>query len=59
MEDLIKKLTESAGINEAQAAKAIETVVNFIKEKLPPMMHGVVDNFIGSSNEAAADDGLL
>ncbi|MDI9319855.1 MAG: hypothetical protein QM530_05195 [Phycisphaerales bacterium] len=58
MEDLIKKLTETASINEEQAAKAIETVVNFIKEKLPPMMHGVVDNFIGSSN-AAADDGIL
>jgi nucleoid DNA-binding protein len=57
MEDLIKKLTETAGINEDQAAKAIETVVNFIKEKLPPMMHGAVDNFIGSSN--SSDDGLL
>lgn len=58
MEDLIKKLTETAGINEEQAAKAIDTVVNFIKEKLPPMMHGVVDNFISSKNEAA-DDGIL
>jgi len=58
MEDLIKKLTESAGINEDQAAKAIETVVNFIKEKLPPMMHGVVDNFIGGNN-TNSDDGLL
>lgn len=58
MEDLIKKLKESAGINEEQAAKAIETVVNFIKEKLPPMMHGVVDNFI-SSKEESTDDGLL
>ena len=58
MEELIKKLTESAGINEEQAAKAIETVVNFIKDKLPPMMHGVVDNFIGSSNDAS-DDGIL
>jgi hypothetical protein len=57
MEDLIKKLTESADINEEQAAKAIETVVNFIKDKLPPMMHGVVDNFIGSSN--TPDDGIL
>jgi hypothetical protein len=57
MEDLIKKLTETAGINEEQAAIAIETVVNFIKEKLPPMMHGAVDSFIGSSN--SSDDGLL
>lgn len=51
MEDLIKKLTESAGINEQQAEKAIETVVNFIKEKLPPMMHGVVDNFINTKTD--------
>ena len=58
MEDLIKKLTESAGINEDQAAKAIETVVNFIKEKLPPMMHGVVDNFISSKNDTP-DDGMI
>lgn len=58
MEDLIKQLTVSAGINEEQAAKAIETVVNFIKEKLPPMMHGAVDNFIGSKSDAA-DDGIL
>lgn len=58
MEELIKKLTESAGINEEQAAKAIETVVNYIKEKLPPMMHSVVDNFIGGGNDAT-DDGIL
>lgn len=60
MEDLIKKLKESAGINDEQAAKAIETVVNFIKEKLPPIMHGAVDSFInsGSSNETT-DDGLI
>ncbi|MFA6152751.1 MAG: hypothetical protein WC716_15610 [Chitinophagaceae bacterium] len=57
MEELIKKLTQSAGINEEQAAKAVETVVNFIKEKLPPMMHGVVDNFINAAPDAS-DDGI-
>jgi nucleoid DNA-binding protein len=58
MEDLIKKLTETAGITEEQAAKAVATVVDFIKEKLPPMMHGVVDNFINSGTDAT-DDGIL
>jgi uncharacterized protein (DUF2267 family) len=58
MEDLIKKITESAGVNEEQAAKAIEAVVQFIKEKLPPMMHGVVDNFLASPPDSG-DDGLL
>ncbi|MCC6186411.1 MAG: hypothetical protein IT256_04590 [Chitinophagaceae bacterium] len=60
MEDLIQKLKESAGINDEQAAKAIETVVNFIKEKFPPMMHGAVDSFINSdTNGAIGDDGLI
>lgn len=58
MQDLIKKLTENAGINEEQAAKAIETVVGFIKEKLPPMMHAAVDSFVGSKAESD-DDGIL
>lgn len=56
MEDLVKKITETAGVNEEQAVKAIEAVVSFIKEKLPPMMHGVVDNFLSSGS--AEDDGL-
>ena len=58
MEDLIKKLTETAGITEEQAAKAVATVVDFIKEKFPPMMHGVVVNFINSGTDAT-DDGIL
>lgn len=58
MEDLIKKITETAGVNEEQAAKAIDAVVQFIKEKLPPMMHGVVDNFL-ASGPSTTDDGLL
>lgn len=57
MEELIKKLTANAGINEEQAEKAIQTVVNFIKEKLPPMMHAAVDSFIG--NTGTSDDGIM
>ncbi len=46
MQELIKRLTENTGITEAQAAQAIEIMVKYIKEQVPPMMHGAVDNFI-------------
>lgn len=59
MEELIQKITKEAGINEAQAEKAIEAVVNFIKDKLPPMMHGVVDNFLHTDTSNDANDPLL
>lgn len=51
MQELITKLTEKAGISPEQAAKAIDTVKDFVKEKFP-MMAGAVDNLLGS--EAAA-----
>lgn len=57
MEDLIKRLTEHVGLNKEQAQKAIVTVVDFIKEKLPPMMHGAVDSFIQGPS-TSQDDGL-
>ncbi|HTB51995.1 MAG TPA: hypothetical protein VK718_04400 [Ferruginibacter sp.] len=43
MEELIKNLTEKAGITEEQAHQALETIKDFIKEKFP-MMAGAVDN---------------
>ena len=35
MDDLIKLVTKQAGISEAQAKKAVETIMDFIKDKLP------------------------
>ena len=46
MQELIKLLTEKAGITEEQAAKSIETIKDFVKEKFP-MMAGAVDNLFG------------
>lgn len=56
MQELIKKLTETTGISEVQAEQAIAAVADFIKEKLPPMMHPMVDNFIGKK-ETGEDGG--
>jgi len=57
MQELIQKLVATTGISEQQAAQAITTVADFIKEKLPPMMHSMVDNFIGKKEENKDEKG--
>jgi len=51
MNELITRLTNKAGISAEQAAKTIETIREFAKEKFP-MMSGAIDNIL-SGNEAA------
>lgn len=49
MEELLKKLTENAGLSPDQAVKAIEVVKDFVKEKFP-MLSGAVDQIFGKKN---------
>lgn len=42
MQELIDQLKQKAGLTDEQAAKAIEAVKDFVKEKFP-MMAGAVD----------------
>lgn len=42
MDELIQELQTKAGLTEEQAAKAIDTIKDFVKEKFP-MMAGAVD----------------
>lgn len=48
MNELIEKLKSEAGLTDEQAAKAVETIVGFVKEKFP-MLGGAVDNIFGSN----------
>ncbi len=43
MDELIKMVASKAGINADQAQKAIDTVVGFLKEKLPAPIAGQID----------------
>ena len=55
MQELIEKLTTKVGISEEQAAKVLDTIKEFVKEKFP-MMAGAVDNLLpteGGSNAPA------
>jgi uncharacterized protein (DUF2267 family) len=49
MDELIKQVSERAGISEAQAGTAINTVVGFLKERLPAPIAGQVDTVLNSS----------
>jgi hypothetical protein len=44
--NLLEQLKAKAGLNEEQAMKAVQTIAEFIKGKVPPMMHGMIDNFL-------------
>lgn len=46
MENLIKQVSEKAGISEAQAKTAVDTVVLFLKDKIPAGVRPMVDSFI-------------
>ena len=48
MDELIKQVSERAGISEAQAGTAVTTVVGFLKERLPAPIAGQVDNALTS-----------
>jgi uncharacterized protein (DUF2267 family) len=47
MDELIKMVTEKAGISEDQARQAIEAVMGFLKDKLPGPIAGQVENVLG------------
>ncbi|MCP4421167.1 MAG: DUF2267 domain-containing protein [Chloroflexi bacterium] len=49
MDDLIKLVTEKAGISTEQAKIAIETVVGFLKDKLPAPIAGQLDKVISGA----------
>jgi uncharacterized protein (UPF0335 family) len=56
MEELIKKITEKTGITPEQAKATIETIVDYVKEKIPPMFHGQIDKIMKSAKEKGYDD---
>jgi hypothetical protein len=60
MDELIKLVTQKTGISEAQAKTAVETVVTFLKQKLPAPLASQVDSALaGGMPNLGALGGLL
>ena len=55
MENLIKMVSEKTGITEAQATTAVQTVVSFLKDKLPAGMGSQLESFISGSAGSMSD----
>ena len=58
MEQLIKLVTEKTGISESQATTAVNTVINFMKDKLPANLSTQVDSLMKGGNISDMAGGL-
>jgi uncharacterized protein (DUF2267 family) len=52
MDELVKQVVEKTGISESQARTAVETVVGFLKNRLPESLAGHVDGALGAAGGA-------
>ncbi len=55
MEQLIKVVSEKAGISEAQAKQSVEAVMGFLKDKLPAGMGQQVESFISGNSSSVGN----
>ena len=58
MDELIRQVTERTGISESQARTAVETVIGFLKTRLPAPIAGHLDGVIGGGASGAGGGGL-
>lgn len=56
MDQLVKMVQERTGIDESQARTAVDTVVGFLKDRLPAPVAGQIDGVIsgGESREGGS-----
>lgn len=57
MEQLVQLVSEKAGIPVESAQKAVDTVIGFIKDKLPEPIASQLDGYIGGDGQAEGEAG--
>ena len=55
MESIIKMVCEKTGISESQAKTAVETVVSFLKDKMPGGIGAQVESFVNGGTDSLGD----
>lgn len=50
MDELIKLVSQKTGLPQDKAKVAVDTVVNFLKKKLPPAIAGQLDTILAGGN---------
>ena len=56
MDELIRMVSERAGIPEDAARTAVSTVLGFLKDRLPEPIAGQIDNVVGGSESGQGGD---
>ncbi len=51
MDELVQMVAEKAGVSEDQARQAVDTVVEYLKEKLPEPIAGQVDKVLSGTGD--------
>ena len=59
MDELVKLVSQKAGISEDQARIATETVLDFLKDKLPPQFAGQIDTILSGGDISKSLGGLF
>jgi uncharacterized protein (DUF2267 family) len=59
MDELAKQIAAQAGIPEAQAQKAAQVAVKFLKDKLPAPLAGQIDAALSNTQTTQAAASLL
>jgi hypothetical protein len=57
-ENLVQLVSQKAGIPEAQAKTAVDTVINFLKQKLPAPIAGQIDAVLAGGSVDDITKGL-
>jgi hypothetical protein len=55
MDELIRQVSERSGISEDQARTAVNTVLGYIKGRIPAPLGAQLDNLVGAGAGAAGD----
>ena len=58
MDQLIQMVQDKAGIDEGQARTAVNTVLGFLKDRLPGPIAGQIDSVIGGQGEGEQTVGI-
>jgi hypothetical protein len=59
MQELIKLVAQKTGIPEDKAKMAVETVIRFLKDKLPAPIAGQIDGVLGGGGSLPGLGGIL
>ena len=57
--ELVKLVSSKTGLNEEMATLAVDVVINFLKQKLPPELSGQLDSLLSGQESSSGIMGAV